>query len=125
MGGFLLSASYILSVEWEEIFHKVILLSFFYLLFIFIIISSIVIISACSKKSAEALVILLGAWICFCLILPKLSANLGAIPLLLANSLSLRTIISAKLFVRFLIVSLMVSFLYFLGVVCLKSGFRV
>lgn len=76
--GFILALPFIHEGGESNDFLRTLLLFLFYTLYLFIILSAVVIVSARCLKSSDSLMILLGAWICFCLIIPKLSANLGA-----------------------------------------------
>src|SRR5690606_22826600 len=76
--GFFLSIPFIYRGSENDDPLRIFTLVAFYTMYLFIIISTIVIVSSRCRKSSDSLIVLLGTWICFCLILPKLSANLGA-----------------------------------------------
>ena len=61
----------------KDFYQRLTLISLFYFLYLFLISAISIYVSSISKSSRDALLSLLGLWIMVCLLIPKVSANLG------------------------------------------------
>ena len=61
----------------KDFYQRLTLISLFYFLYLFLISAISIYVSSISKSSRDALLSLLGLWIMICLLIPKVSANLG------------------------------------------------
>ena len=61
----------------KDFYQRLTLISLFYFLYFFLISAISIYVSSISKSSRDALLSLLGLWIMICLLIPKVSANLG------------------------------------------------